>query len=313
MRENLRHLAKLGVVISLLGVAASAGAESPPHGALTPDGFRPLVGALSAADKSELPTTIPNADAWAWMARNVPRFECPQRELQDIYYFRWWTYRKHIRQTFDGYVITEFLPDVPWAKKYNTISCAAGHHLYEGRWIRDPQYLDQYSTFWFRRGGKPRDYSFWAADAIYARFLANGDKALVVDLLSDLVRNYEAWETTNYSPDVGLFHQIDDRDGMEFSISGSGYRPTINSYLYGDAIAIARIASLAAKPDLAERFRDKAARLKTALKSKLWDPQAKFFKTSPDGHSLADVRELIGYVPGISICRTRTLQWPGSR
>jgi hypothetical protein len=26
--------------------------------------------------------------------------------------------------------------------------------------------------------------------------------------------------------------KIDDRDGMEFSIGGSGYRPTINSYMY---------------------------------------------------------------------------------
>ena len=33
----------------------------------------------------------------------------------------------------------------------------------------------------------------------------------------------------------GLFYQIDDRDGMEFSAGGSGARPTINSYMYGDA------------------------------------------------------------------------------
>ncbi len=297
MRESPSHLATLAIGLPLVVVAAWARAETPRHAALAPDGFRPFVDALNAVDKNELPTTIPNADAWAWIARDVPRFECPQQELQDIYYFRWWTYRKHIQQTPAGFVVTEFLPDVPWAKKYNTISCAAGHHLYEGRWIRDPQYLDQYSTFWFRRGGEPRDYSFWAADAIYARYLANGDMALAVDLLSDLVRNYEAWEKTNYSPDVGLFHQIDDRDGMEFSIGGSGYRPTISSYLYGDAIAISRIAELAAKPELAARFRDKAARLKTTVQTRLWDPQARFFKTSPDGHALADVRELIGYVP----------------
>jgi predicted GH43/DUF377 family glycosyl hydrolase len=272
-------------------------ADSPQRNVLSPEGFRALIDEFNSADRSDLPTTIANPDAWVWMARNVPRFECPQRELQDIYYFRWWTYRKHIRQTPAGYVVTEFLPDVPWAKKYNTISCAAGHHLYEGRWIRDPQYLDQYSKFWFRGGGQPRDYSFWAADSVFARYLANGDQALIVDLLPDLVSNYEGWERTNYSPDVGLFHQIDDRDGMEFSIGGSGYRPTINSYLYGDAIAIARIAELAGDRALAQRFHDKAAQLKAAVQSKLWDPQAEIFKTSPDGHTLADVRELIGFVP----------------
>ncbi len=28
--------------------------------------------------------------------------------------------------------VTEFLPSVPWAGKYNTIPCAAGHHIAEG-------------------------------------------------------------------------------------------------------------------------------------------------------------------------------------
>jgi predicted GH43/DUF377 family glycosyl hydrolase len=297
MRSSPSYSATTAFSWALLAFSAATRADPPPSNALPPESFRSFVDDFNSADQSDLPTTIANADAWAWMARNVPRFECPERGLEEIYYFRWWTYRKHIRRTPGGYVVTEFLPDVPWAKKYNTISCAAGHHLYEGRWIRDPQYLDQYSKFWFRSGGQPRDYSFWAADAMYARYLANGDRGLVVDLLPDLISNYEAWEKTNYSPDVGLFHQIDDRDGMEFSIGGSGYRPTINSYMYGDAMAIARIAELAGKSELAARFLDKAARLKEAVQAKLWDPQAQFFKTSADGRRLADVRELIGYVP----------------
>ena len=33
--------------------------------------------------------------------------------------------------------------------------------------------------------------------------------------------------------------QVDDRDGMEFSISGNGCRPTINGVLFGEAQAIA--------------------------------------------------------------------------
>jgi predicted GH43/DUF377 family glycosyl hydrolase len=297
MKSSLSDATVTVLSLAILAFSTVSRADAPPSSVLPPEAFRTLVDEFNSADKSKLPTTIANADAWSWMARNVPRFECPQRELQEIYYFRWWTYRKHVRQTPAGYVITEFLPDVPWAKKHNTISCAAGHHFYEGRWIRDPQYLDEYARFWFRGGGQPRDYSFWAADALYARYLAGGDQKMAVDLLPDLVNNYEAWEKTNYSPDVGLFHQIDDRDGMEFSIGGSGYRPTINSYMYGDAIAIARIADLAGKPDVATRFRDKAAQLKSAVQAKLWDAQAQFFKTSPDGRRLADVRELIGFVP----------------
>src|SRR5207302_6577624 len=94
-------------------------------------------------------------DDLEWAAHNVPLFDCPDADIRETYYFRWRVYHRHLKQTTDGWVVTEFLPDVPWAGKHNTISCAAGHHLYEGRWIRDPQYLDQYTTFWFRRGGEP--------------------------------------------------------------------------------------------------------------------------------------------------------------
>ena len=61
-----------------------------------------------------------------FLSTNIPLFECPDKDFEQIYYFRWWTYRKHIKQTPDGFVITEFLPHVGWAGKHNTINCAAG-------------------------------------------------------------------------------------------------------------------------------------------------------------------------------------------
>ncbi|MGB2754335.1 MAG: hypothetical protein WBD75_08180 [Phycisphaerae bacterium] len=229
---------------------------------------------------------------------NIPLFECPDKDFERTYYFRWWTYRKHVKKTPDGYVITEFLPKVPWSRKHNTISCPAGHHFYEGRWLRNGKYLDDYAVFWFRKGGAPRQYSFWAADAMWSRHLVTGSKALVLDLLPDLVRNYEAWEKERLLPD-GLFWQNDGQDGGEMSIGGSGLRATINSYMYGDAVAIARIAELAGKADLAAQYREKAARLKRLVQERLWDPEAQFFKVLPrgEGARFADVRELYGYTP----------------
>ena len=86
---------------------------------------------------------------------------------------------------------------------------------------------------------------------------------------------------------------------MEVSIGGSGYRATINSYMYGDAVAIANIADWAGKRQTASEFRKKAARLKAGVETRLWDPDAGFFKVLPraEGARLADVRELHGYVP----------------
>ena len=58
-----------------------------------------------------------------------------------------------------GFVITEVLPNVPWAGKYNTINCPAAHHFYEGRWLHNTRYLASYAKFWFhdilRSGGAP--------------------------------------------------------------------------------------------------------------------------------------------------------------
>jgi hypothetical protein len=240
---------------------------------------------------------ISNSEAPDWLESNVPLLECPDKDIEEIYYFRWWTYRKHIRKTPADLIVTEFLPHVPWAGKYNSISCAAGHHIYEGRWLRNPEYLDDYSRFWFRGGGEPRRYSFWAADAIYARYLATGQKAVPVNLLEDLIGNYRQWEKSNLDSN-GLFWQVDDRDGMEISIGGSGYRPTINSYMAADAVAIAKIARLAGRLDLAREYEERASRTRTLLNARLWDEQASFYKTIPRGRDrVVGVREEIGFVP----------------
>ena len=265
------------------------------------------------ADDEELYAHIPNKDAFAFLEKNIPLFECPDNDFERTYYFRWWTYRKHVRKTSDGYVITEFLPKVGWARKHNTISCPAGHHYYEGRWLHNPQFLDDYSVFWLRKGGEPRRYSFWIADAYYSRNLVSPNNDFLTDLLPDLIKNYEAWETGwmwngNHLGlrDNGMFYTICDRDGMEVSLSGNGYRPTLNSYMYGDAKAIARIARLAGNTQQAERFEKKAATLKKLIQDKLWDKQDQFFKTLAVGrkpgeaaktYNLKGVKELAGLIP----------------
>ena len=58
---------------------------------------------------------IPNAEVFPFLEKNIPLLDIPDSIIQKTYYFRWWTFRKHIKQTPNGFVITEFLPDVPWA------------------------------------------------------------------------------------------------------------------------------------------------------------------------------------------------------
>jgi hypothetical protein len=285
-----------GAVMSGHAQSSAQRAEKDPA-VLKPDAYRHYVEAFNRLDRETVTNQISNAASWDWMAKNVPLLDCPDKDLEEIYYFRWWTYRKHIKQTPDGFIVTEFLPAVPWSGKHNSINCPAGHHFYEGRWLHDPEYLDNYAVFWFRKGGEPRKYSFWAADSIYARSLVLGDYRLPKKLLPDLIANYQEWEKSHLDAS-GLFWQNDGNDGMEVSIGGSGCRATINSYQYGDALAIARIAELNGQPDLARAWREKATAIKQLVEAKLWDPQAEFFKVLPRGSStLAGVRELHGFTP----------------
>jgi hypothetical protein len=148
------------------------------------------------------------------------------------------------------------------------------------------------------RGRRPRRYSFWAADALLADHLVQPDTAWLTGLLPDLVANYEAWQKTRRDPN-GLFWQVDGQDGMEVSVGGTGYRATINSYLFGDALAIARIADMTGRKELVERFWGEAARIKTLVLDSLWDEGAEFFKVRPRGTNaaLVTVRELHGFTP----------------
>ena len=113
---------------------------------------RSWVGEFNAADDELYTNAVANCDAADFLVRNMPRFECPDRDIERTYHFRWWTYRKHLRKTPSGWVVTEFLPEVPWAGKYNTISCPLGHHLREGRWLRDRTYLDDYTRIMMSEG-----------------------------------------------------------------------------------------------------------------------------------------------------------------
>jgi predicted GH43/DUF377 family glycosyl hydrolase len=267
------------------------------HAILDPSRFKPYIDRFNVEDPDQAreQSSIPDSKAWDFLQGNIPWFDCPDEQLTETYYYRWWSFRKHISHTPDGWVVTEFLPPVPWSGVFNTISCAAGHHLYEARWLRDPRYATDYAAFWLYPEAQPRNYSFWAADATLAVALSSGDERFAQRQLPNLVANYRAWERTNGDPN-GLFHQIDDRDGMEYSLGGSGYRPTINSYMFGDASAIAAIAERCGETALASEFRAKAAGIKRLVQQRLWNASDGFFETVRSDRPCG-IREQIGFVP----------------
>jgi hypothetical protein len=267
--------------------------------------FKHYVDYFNKMEDENIKQAIPNDSAWQWMQKNIPLFECPQQNFEEIFYYRWWTIRKHIKKTEKGFVFTEFLVQRNYADKYNLISSALGHHIYEGRWLHDQRYLDNNILVWFRgNDGKPmsklRAYSNWAGDAIYNRYLVNKDAAFVTNLLPDLQADLAGWENDKKLPN-GLFWQYDVRDAMEETISGGrrekNPRPSINGYMYGNAKAIASIAKLAGQPETAALYERKADSTKQVAQAKLWNPNHRFFEVLKEADTSANVKEEIGFIP----------------
>jgi hypothetical protein len=269
-------------------------------------------------------TYIPNKDAASFILSNVPLFNCPDSFISRTYYFRWWSYRKHIRKIPGGFVVTEFLPNVEWAGPYNSINCPVVHQLSEGRWIRDTTILIAYARFWFSHpgadpGGSKKLYSLPMADAIDKLIQVNGSATLGSELFPLLANNYRNWQSKDGGGDSqarksenGLYWQIDSWDGMEFSISGEGYRSTINSYMYGDAMALAALAMQLGRSGLEREFRNDALNLKENMTKLMWDSSDGFFKTvrgpqkpqyenrfaeKLEPYQRSTVKELVGYLP----------------
>lgn len=281
---------------------------------------------FSAEDEETVKTPIPNRDSSAWARSAIPRFDCPDADVVQTYYFRWWMYRKHLRRTQDGrWVVTEFLPDVGWAGAENTISCPLNHHLAEGRWLRPPEYLDGYLSFMMEKGtvNGPRAYAAAPAWGALERAKVTGDRTLAKALFAAFARNYSAWESgwnlrslsladpgvscvrpirgtpfkVGYRAARGLFDCPGDREGSEFTLSADGARPLANAFLWAEASALAEIARERGDAASAESFAAKAATLERNVKARLWNPRRAFFTALAVDGAQDDVCELNGYAP----------------
>ena len=57
---------------------------------------------FNSADEELYKNEFENSRAAATIGREIPLFECPDPDIERTYYFRWWTYRKHIRRVKGG-------------------------------------------------------------------------------------------------------------------------------------------------------------------------------------------------------------------
>src|SRR5689334_22131495 len=109
----------------LLSILLGATLRAAPA-VLSPEAVVRHVERFNAMEDEPIVNVVSNAEAAAWLQANVPLFECPDREVEEIYFFRWWALRKQLRNAPDGsFVFTEFI------NRADPVSSALGHHLME--------------------------------------------------------------------------------------------------------------------------------------------------------------------------------------
>lgn len=257
-----------------------------------------------------------NDKAFGWAKANVPFFECDDKDLEAAYAFRWRAYYTHIVPTGyprNPYVVTECAnPEIPgrcnWGKPFGTINAAAGHHIREGRWIRDPIYMDSNIRFWFgvgntygngsTAGGGGDGYSDWITHAAWSRADVSGDAALFAEqdvpsgksVLDGMIRRFEQREISERVDLVNkndalphCYYKSDGYDAMEGSISGNGCRPSNNAMFYGNALAISRIAAATGNTNVAAEWAERADTIRTMYLKLLWNTDVDFFTVYKDG------------------------------
>jgi len=252
-----------------------------------------------------------------WYERNIPFFDCSDADLTRVYYYRWQLYKSHLKDLGErGYIVTEFLNDVSWAfNPYQSLDDATAFHISEGRWLRDARYLDDYITFMYS-GANDRHFSDAIAAATYGRFLVNADRAFAISNLGGMKRLYGQW-SDHLDASKGLYHIPPIADATEYSIAsidasggkdgffgGDAFRPTINSFMFGNARAISRLSALAGDAAGAEAYAAKAAALKAKVQTDLWSEPLQHFIDRYTEHNqfvhywdFIRGRELAGFVP----------------
>ena len=241
-------------------------------------------------DEAKLASHYYNDDA-QWYQDNIPFFECSDTAIEQVYYYRWKLYKAHIREVGENnYVITEFINHVPWDRDpFCTINAASMHHIYEGRWLSDGKYMNGYIDYLFHQGGNNRHYSESIADAAYARYLVNADSNFLLAQLDSMKRMYNDW-SDHYDSSKQLYYIPAMPDATEYTIAsidasggkggfddGEAFRPTINSYMYGNALAISKIAAMKGDQATATEYAERAKALQRNVVRDLWNDSLQHF------------------------------------
>lgn len=254
-----------------------------------------------------------------WYERRIPFFESADPRIDAVYYYRCSLFRAHQRDLGEeGYITTEFLDDVDWQRHpYASLNDATGFHLAEGRWLNDRRYADDYLRFMYAGGGNDRHFTDYMADSVWGRYLVDGDREAALRHLPVMRHIYRLWDD-KFDFDKGLYFVEPLLDATEYTVSsidasggkdgfrgGDAFRPSINSYMFANARALARLAEMAGDRAMAQQFAAHAEAIRSHVLTDLWSEKLTHFIDRHQSRKNPFVsywdpirnRELVGYLP----------------
>jgi hypothetical protein len=143
-----------------------------------------------------------------------PAVECPDGEVEEMHYFRWWSFRSRRKDAAGSR-----------SPIFNSVRRGDSQHVaVAGPWPKATAAdvcMWMITRLWFRgRTAGRRRFIAQQLDGgrVYDRYLVNGDRQFIGALLEDLVADYRIWQEKQLT---NVCFGTDVRDGMEESISGS--------------------------------------------------------------------------------------------
>jgi hypothetical protein len=273
-------------------------------------------------------------DYQAWFDANIPYFECSDPWVRKLYYHRAYVLRKNMLDPKLGRLRWPVQSEGRWRSTWypNVISYGGGHQIREARWLRDPKYWQGHLRTWAENeksdgvypshvtisGPAGGQYTDWITSTAWDGHLVQPDRVFLAQVVEKLAANVRGWQK-QYDPDGDGLSLVDSHwwTGMEYQPSFfffADYKVTrdfsepanrvsldrvdLTSYCYGDSVAVARIYHLLGQHDRAQEFDELAARIATAVLTKMWQPEKRFFYSLRTGdHAVADAKEVIGVYP----------------
>jgi hypothetical protein len=179
-----------------------------------------------------------------WYRERIPFFEASDKNITDVYYYRWQIFRAHQRDLGpQGYITTEFIDDVGWQFFPSAwLDDATQFHFNEARWCRDRRFRVDHANFIYNANFDVRHFSENMAASVWNVYLVDGVQSDVVALVDGMRKVYDAWQHDHFDTSKGLYYIEPLLDATEYTISsidascgidgfggGVSFRPSINT------------------------------------------------------------------------------------